>query len=1206
MMRFVKIFSFEFGYQIRKGLPWLVFSVVLALCFLMARDSALADAMYEDFFANSSFAITNTTVIGTLLWLVIAAAIGGEAAARDITTGMHPLTYTVNVSKAEYLGGRFLAAFVLNALILLAVQLGIFFGVYSPGVSPSAIGPFRLAAYLNAYAYISLPNAFIATALQFFLAERSGRPMAGYLGSFLLVFMGFFVASLLLFKKALGTLLDPIGIRFVVEDLAHSWTTVERNERLLGLEGVVLSNRLVWVIIGIAILITTYLFFRFEHRTGISWRRRNPLGQAEKSGLACESEPVSLRIGFLSPHPSNFIGEIKKVLAVAWSSFCMIALSWGGRFLLIVIPLLSVAVVVDQMVSLGTPLVPTTPRVLAELTAPLSAEMSRWVVIPPLIIFFVGELMWREREARLHEITDTMPQSEWVPFVGKLMGLALVLALFMTAQMASGIIAQVILEYHEFQVPLYLKTLFGLQFPDYLLFAVPAFAVHALVNQKYVGHLLAMMVYAFIVLLSTVLGIEHNLLVYTAGPGWAYTELKGFGETIKPWLWFKLYWTGWALLLAVVTRLFWIRGKEKELAVRIQLARRRLTAGTTTIAFIAAGFILLVGGFIFYNTNILNKFFTTSQIKGRSAEYERRYRKFENSPQPLLTDANLQVEIHPAQRTVDIAGSYLMVNTTLHPIDSIHIALPTAAEPRTLGFDRNAILAIDDRAHSFQVHVLKNPLVPGDSVRLDFELRIERRGFGNRGIDPSITPISSAVASVSWLPFIGYQRQRELISASDRREYGLDPRPIISSLYALEEREPVSRGGGVQFEAVVATDYGQVAVAPGALINKWTKDGRNYFHYRTSAPIGTVWYFFSANYATRDEQWKPPADSGAQAVAIHIFHNPKHSAYIDRLVRSVRASLDYYSEQFGRYPYDHLTIVAHPGAPGTSAHAEASTISYGEGFPLWMPTHENESLDFPFAIMAHEMAHQWTIPYARVEGAPFLSEGLAWYSAMQVVKASRGDAQLRRLHAFMREPYPIAPIRRGEPLLRALDPYLSYRKGPFAMYALSEYIGSNRVNGAIRRLLEAHELTNSPLATTLDLYRELKIVTPDSLQYLLHDLFEVNTYWQLKTQRVEAERNQDGRWQVSLEVNARKVVIDSAGVEREIPMNDWIDVGVFGTGSALSEQLYLRKHRIRSGKQTIKVIVSEKPDHAGIDPYNLIDLETLEAPDNVIIIKLKE
>src|SRR3712207_1273488 len=98
--------------------------------------------------------------------------------------------------------------------------------------------------------------------------------MASYLGSLLLFFMGFFVASVLLFKRGLGTLLDPIGIRFIVEDVAHLWTTIEKSWRLLKLEGIVLRNRLFWLGIGLAAVAVTYVRFRFAHRTESTWWRR--------------------------------------------------------------------------------------------------------------------------------------------------------------------------------------------------------------------------------------------------------------------------------------------------------------------------------------------------------------------------------------------------------------------------------------------------------------------------------------------------------------------------------------------------------------------------------------------------------------------------------------------------------------------------------------------------------------------------------------------------------------------------------------------------------------------------------------------------------------------------------------------------------------------------------------------------------------------
>ena len=283
-------------------------------------------------------------------------------------------------------------------------------------------------------------------------------------------------------------------------------------------------------------------------------------------------------------------------------------------------------------------------------------------------------------------------------------------------------------------------------------------------------------------------------------------------------------------------------------------------------------------------------------------------------------------------------------------------------------------------------------------------------------------------------------------------------------------------------------------------------------------------------------------------------------------------------------------------------HADASMITYTEGFSHWQPKADSRNPDVPFAVVAHEMAHQWTVPYANVEGAPVMSESLAWYYAMKVVENTKGVERFRRFLSWMHEPYR-REIRRGEPLLRGLDPYMSYRKGPFALYALSEYVGEEQVNRGLRRLLEKHNQEEAPLATTLDLYRELQAVTPDSLHYLLHNLFEVNTNWELETEQARAMQTGEGSWRVTLDVQAHKLVFDSAGVESQVPMNDWVEVGVFAPGKdgGPKEPLYLQKHLIRSGKQTITVTVPDKPSSAGMDPYYL--LIDSKPEDNVVEIE---
>ncbi|MGK7391670.1 MAG: M1 family aminopeptidase [Candidatus Cyclobacteriaceae bacterium M2_1C_046] len=1202
-MKFPEVFRFEFAYQIRRPWTWLFFAVLTILSFLMTRDGSLSEVLYAEFFLNSPFSIAKTTVFGSLIWLVIAAAIAGEAAARDVVTGMHPLIYTTSINKLSYLGGRFLAAFSLNALILLAVQLGIVMGVYLPGVDAELIGPFRPSAFLTAYGIISLPNAFAATAIQFFFTSRSGRVMSGYFGSFLLVFMGFFIAAILLYHRSIGTLIDPIGMRFIVEDVAHLWTTVEKNWRLLKLEGIVLNNRLVWVSVAFLTLCFTYLSFHFAHRTETSrWSRMKQFlgrilpGRRDDypSGSYIPTPAgmsVSRRRTISTPQVSRtfgFVTHLHQIFTISSKSFWAIAKSWAGITLLIGIPLLTIPVLIDQTGSV----IPATIQIISELTASMTDELSRWVIIPFLIIFFAGELIWYERDARLDEITDTIPGSEWAPLLGKFLGLVLVLTLFITLQTTAGIITQAIKGYQEFEIELYLKIMFGLQLPEYLLLALLAFVVHIYMNHKYFGHLVAILAYVFIILAS-LFGIEHNMLIYGASPGWSYTEMRGFGTSLLPWLWFKFYWAAWAVLLAVLARLLWVRGKESSLNIRIAVARQRFTHTTAWTAVIAVMLMLSVGGFIFYNTNILNEYLTTSDIKERKAEYELQYGHYNNIAQPEILATKLHVEIYPEKRTADIRGTYTLINDSSTEIDSIHITSPTGVDFTTVAFNKPAAKVLHDNQLYYQIYKLEKPLQPDDSLQLNFQVYAEPNGFRESGIDNSIVENGTYFTN-EWLPTIGYQPGRELINASDRREYKLTAQPIIPSLYDLDARQ--DRGRAMTFEAVMGTHIDQVAVAPGKFLGTWTEGERRYFHYSTDRAGGDL-SFFSANYAVHEERWQNP-DSADQVVEIRIFHHPGHTSNLEHMVKSIRASMNYYTRQFGAYKNNYLTVVERPGN-GRGMHADAGMITYSEGFSLWQSKANQLTPDHPFAVVAHEVAHQWTVPYANVEGAPVMSESVAWYYAMKVVENEYGQEHLQKLLTWMRNSNR-REIRRGEPLLRGLDPYMSYRKGPFALHALSEYAGEKQINEALRSLLEKHRHEEAPLATTLDLYRELQTVIPDSLRYLLHDLFEVNTYWKFEIEQGRARQLEDGNWELTLNVDAQKVVLDSAGVEIEVPMDDWVEIGVFAPGPTsekTGEQIYLQKHRISSGKQAITISLPQKPGSVDIDPYLL--LPVLKADDHI-------
>jgi ABC-2 type transport system permease protein len=1169
-MKLCEIFRFEIVYQSRRASTWVYFAALLLVTLYVTSEVSTDYARDVGTFSNDPLIIWVMALLGSVIGLLVAAALAGDAAAGDVQARMDPLLYTTPVTKLAHLGGRFLAALSLYAFISSAVILGV---LLPPVLTDSDLGgPFRPAAYLGAYFYLLLPNAFVATALLFSLAALSRRAFVSYFGVLLIagasLFNWAFVAGTL-GRWEVAKLLDPLGAT-VLAELWTIWTPTEKGTRLIALQGSLLSNRVLWSGIAVGVLALMHVRLQLAHHIAADWWRRHTRREARETQVG--GVPLSVVPPRRQP-TFDAATHVRQTRAIARDSFQAIVASWGG-FALAAVPAI-VIVNGTRIQHMGVPLIATAER----MTALRGHSLIVWL----LLILFAGELIWREREGRLSEITDAAPVPEWVSFLGKFTGLILVLVALQAVVMGAGVLTQVVLGYWDFEMGLYARVLFGLQLADYVLFALLALVIHSLVNHKYVGHLVIGIAYGFI-MFGSALGLEHKLLLYGSDLGWTYSDMRGFEPFIGPWLWFTSYWASWGLLLALAATLFWVRGTNSGLRVRLAVARRRFTRGSARLAVATAGLILILGGFIFYNTNVLNAYQPSSDVAKWRAEYKRRYGRYRDIPQPQVTAVNLSVEIYPHHRKVKIEGTFTLVNRSGAPIDSVHVATPSAASVPSIDFDRPAKAVITDEEFRHRIYALEETLRPGESVRLRFAVRFEPRGFTNSGVDAAVVANGTSFRVEEWLPAIGYQPQRELRTAVERRAHGLAER------LEMEPRHDLTRA---MFETVVGTDEDQIAIAPGSLRRTWTSDGRRYFHYVTDAPIRDDYAFFSAAYAVRHARWND--------VDIQVVHHPNHAWNVERMVRSIQASLEYYARAFGPYPHRVLRLVEHPG-DNVLLHASPVNISYEEPFSLLNPEADRRSVDLPFAVVAHEVAHQWwghTVIPARAEGAALLTESLAWYSALRLIEQTLGPKYVQRFLGLMREAYLLPQPRGNVPLLRADDWFLAYRKGPFAMWALREYIGAEQVDAVLRRLIERHSSGERPLPTSLDLYRELQAVTPESLHYLLVDLFEANTFWELATQRVTAKQTETGAWQVTLDVRARKVVVDEDGVETEVPMEDLIEVGVF-TGAedgARGDALYLQKHRVRSGEQRITVMVPGPPARAGIDPRSL--LIDVDADDNI-------
>ena len=1165
MTKTLAVFRFELAYQLRRASTLVYFLILIAICppllKMMANGSHLQGTDL-----NAPFPVMVTVVCGSMMALLIVAAVAGDAATRDADTRIDSLFYTSPIGKRAYVTGRFLGAFSISALLLIALPIGCIVATSTPWLDPERLGPFRASAFLAPYFLFALPNVFVATAVAFGLAVVTRRAMASYAGAAFLFFFAIVCGKVLPTRLgwSVAKLLDPFGFT-TTQEIWLSTNAIQKNAFVLAVDGPLLANRLLWIGVGLVVLTAAYARFRFAHR-GVGGGSRVSVDDGRVETII--AVPETRRV-------FDAATRRRQLLAVTMRSFRDLHASrvWW------IVPLLALLFIqaAPELAKLEMDI--PGPLTTARLADFLDGDVS--ILFTLFIALSAGELVWRERGARLDALAGVTPVPDWLTVTGKFLGLAMMLA----ATQAIFLLAGLMVRTAGTDLTLYVQILFGLQLPEYLLTAALAMIVHVLVNQKYVANALVLLSPVVIDTLRR-LGVEDNLLLYGNLPKWTHSDISGFGPGLQARLWFTLYFGGWALLFALAAYLFWIRGEEHGLRQRITRAGRRLTRAAAIVAVTALAIIAGAGGFIFYNTHVLDDYRTTAETEQRRAEVERRYGRFASLPQPHVAATTLRVDFYPRRFAATIRGSHRLENRSGTRIDAIHV-IPPGGVTTTVSFDRPARVALRDDDLGYRIYALDRGLEPGESLRMDFQVAIEPRPFRSYGSAPvagngSILIHRSGRGS-SWLPLVGYQAAQELNDPALRKKYRLRKRPPYPRLGDVAVGNEQNGYEQIELETIVGTDAGQVGVAPGAMRRSWTEKGRRYVHYRTDAPISNAWTITSADYAVHRATWG--------SVAVEIFHHPAHTANLERMVNGARAALDYDSRNFGPYPHRQLRLVEIPSDPdslGMTAHS--GLITYAEGFSLIRPADDPRKIDFPFAVVAHEVGHQWwghQLTPATIEGAPFLAESLAWYSGMLAVEETFGREHLQRILDMMRAQYMLPHQPRTVPLLRAVDQLDAYRIGPFAMYALREAVGPEPVNRALRTLLAKFPPGRPPYPTTLDFYAELRAATPPSSHGLLKDLFEDITFWDLRAKSLDVKPAAGGTYHVSVRIEAQKLKGDGTGAERPVPMDDLIEVALY---DAAGQPFYRGRHRLRSGAQTIELTLARPPVRAAVDPdHELLD-----------------
>jgi ABC-2 type transport system permease protein len=1198
MRKFFAIAAFEARTRLKRISTWVYFLVFLAISmtWIAAAGGAISTASVSfgsgKVWVNSPYAVAQTTAFLGIFAMTVIAALMGRAVQQDFEYRSENFFFTAPIAKWQYLGGRFVGALVVLLVILSSIALGSALGTLLPGIDPDRLGPMRAAVYAIPFVTVLLPNLIWIGGVFFCVAALTRRMLPVYIGS-IICLIGYLAANGLMRdfeNKTLAAMLDPFG-SIAMSRVTEYWTVSEKNTRLIPFEGALLWNRVLWLGVGLMLIAWCVHRFAFAYSAGSGFRSRGKAAEYDAAGdakLAAALHPVV----------TNKVNGLRALPRMVWLNFRETVKSIYFGVIAFSGVLFFIAASTTSGSIFGTTTWPVTYQMLELVSGTFIIFM--WVIIT----FYGGELVWRERENRFDQISDALPIPTWLPFVAKLLALMLVPVVLQAVLMLCGMAIQTAKGYHHYEVGLYLRDMFGIDLVNYWLVCALAITVHSVVNQKYLGHFV-MVAYFVIVAFSSLLGFEHNLYKYGQTIGYTYSDMNGYGHFLPRLRAFQAYYAAAALLLLVAAYLFWVRGSAEGAPARLRAARARFSPGVATVSAIAAVGMVTLGGFIFYNTNVLNHYRTEHDGQVRRADYEKKYKALAAAPQPKIVAVKVAIDLYPAEQRVRMHGTYALVNKNAVPVDAVHLVFLSGENlvVNQLAFDPPAQQTLDDMDIGIKTFTLAKPLAPGASLSLAFDLELPTRGFTNTGSNTSVVYNGSFVNGNLLLPGIGYDERGELETDRDRKKFGLAPKERMRDINdpaGLAQNYITQDADWIDFAATVSTDSDQIAVAPGYLQREWTQGNRRYFDYKMDSPILDFFAVQSARYAIKRDHWND--------VAIEVYYQPGHEYNLDRMIDAVKASLAYYTANFGPYQHKQFRILEFPRY-AAFAQAFPNTIPYSEGIGFIARVRDGypKDIDYPYYVTAHEAAHQWwahQVVGANVQGATMLSETLAQYSALMVMKHKYGEPKMQRFLSYELDRYLIGRSteqKKELPLARVENQdYIHYRKGSIVMYALQDYIGEAKVNQALRAFRDATAYRGPPYPNTEQLIAELRKVTPQELQYVIDDMFETITLYDNRAVSAKARALGDGRYEVTLSAFARKLRADSLGKETDAPLHDWIDIGVL---DADNKPLYLEKRKIESAENEFIITVDERPTRAGIDPYNkLIDRRP---NDNTVAIEIR-
>jgi hypothetical protein len=1175
---FFTFFLLELKRALRQPMVYIFFFVMALMVFgAVSSDNIIIGGTVGNVYKNSPHVVATYSLILTLLSLLIATAFFNNAALRDHEYQFHEILFSTPLKRSGYYFGRFLGALILSSLPLLGIYLGFMIGgAIAPAagwLEPEQIGPTPYAAFVSTYFYFVLPNLFFAGSIIYALAIRWKSTIISFTGALGLIMIYMISGTLIsdIDNETIGALLDSFGIRTYFIDTKY-FTPSEKNNVVPGLTGNMLWNRLIWLGAGIIVLLISFSTFRFK----LNQKKGKAKNGEESKSTSLRARPMVQQVFQSSTGRkqwwSFFINALKSM--VKSPTFKILFLF---SFILYIVDL------VQGFEAFGLQSYPVSYK----MNDSIEAASQLFVII--IIVFFSGELIWKDRMAQINEVIDATPHNSFHSLVAKVLALVSIVSLIDVFMIILGMGYQALNGYFRIEPDVFFGHFFFDRLPKYFILSMAMIFFQVLINQRYIAYFVSILLIFFMDLLWLMFDVESNLVSLASTPRIMYSDMNGFGDGMTGVFWFNLYWILFSLMLLFLSAYLWPRGQRNAFKERLRFAAQSIGSKRGIGFHLTFVGWLAVGGFTYYNTQVLNSYTTSDEMEAIMANYEKSYKQYAALPLPKFEQLDYTIDIYPEERDVFVTTQAILRNTHEVAIEELHFTIDEDWNQEII--IPGGVLRFEGEDKLYRIYDLAAPLQPDETIEITFNSSYITKGFENDVSKPTIAQNGTFINNRDFLPVLGYFESYELTDKNTRRSFDLPPKPRLPKL-----ERPCGDACDVNYltdgvadwvevRTTISTSNEQIAIAPGSLEEQWEENGRNYYRYVVDHPSQDFYSFMSAVYKVARREW--------EGIDIEVYYDEAHPENVEMMLDAVQRSLAYYTEHFGPYYHQQARIIEFPRYQ-SFAQAFPGTMPYSESIGFIADLQDENDNNIVDAVVAHEMAHQWWAHQemsAKMQGGTMLTESFAEYSSLMVMKQQSSPMKMRAFLKYDLDRYLDGRSAERDverPLYKVENQnHIHYGKGSVILYALQDYIGEDSVNAALRSFLQEWAYQGPPYPTSLDFLDHLEPRVPDSLQYLIDDWFKEITLYDFRLEDANMVKREDGRYEVALEISAQEVKADSMGNETMYTPKHWVDIGLFADRD--EENLMLSK-RVFFDQDTMRftLISDSLPAKAAIDPRRIL------------------